>query len=120
MTGVGHAPPGKERICPHCRATILQSASICPVCEHSLRFDPHVAKARVPSFSPLRVEGSVTHPKGGDAWEYSVILSVRNDKGEEISRESVAVGALHADERRTFVLTVEVSTPGEKKIAKGS
>ena len=31
--------PGATRSCPHCKATILESANVCPICRHHLRFD---------------------------------------------------------------------------------
>ena len=31
---------GKTRTCPHCKSTILESSSVCPACQHHLRFDP--------------------------------------------------------------------------------
>jgi hypothetical protein len=40
-----------------------------------------------------------------------VLLSIRNDKGEEIARQMVDVGALQSREQRTFTLSVEVFTP---------
>jgi hypothetical protein len=101
---------GKSRTCPHCRATILQSASICPVCQKSLRWEPHIARHKAPSFSALKVEGTINHPVG-DPWEYSVLLSIRNDRGEEIARHMVGVGAIRPHEQRTFTLSVEVFTP---------
>ena len=33
------ATVGKTRSCPHCRATILESAAVCPACRHHLRFE---------------------------------------------------------------------------------
>lgn len=104
------AAAGKSRTCPHCRATILQSASICPVCQKSLRWDPHVGRHKSPSFSALKVEGTINHPVA-DPWEYSVLLSIRNDRGEEIARQMVDIGALQSREQRTFTLSVEVFTP---------
>ncbi len=64
-----------------------------------------------PSFSPLKVEGTIRHPAIGETWEYSVMLRVRNDRGEEVSRQVVGVGALQPTEQRTFTLEVEVFTP---------
>ena len=29
---------GRTRVCPHCKATILESAAVCPQCKHHLRF----------------------------------------------------------------------------------
>ena len=115
MSVTSQGVAGKSRICPHCKATILQSASICPVCEHSLRFDPHGGKTALPSFSPLRVEGTIRHPAVGEAWEYSVLLSIVNDRGEEVSRQVVGVGALSPNEERKFRLAVEVFTPRAPK-----
>ncbi len=114
MSATLQGAPGKSRVCPHCRAEILESASICPACKHHLRFDPHRAKLTAPSFSPLRVEGTIRHPSG-EPWEYSVMLIIRNDRGEELSRQVVGVGALRSDEARTFSLSVEMFTPGAGK-----
>lgn len=107
---------GKTRICPHCKSTILESASICPACKHHLRFDPKaVAEQRAQAtFSALRVEGAFRHPPAGDAWEYSIVISVRNDRGEEVSRQVVGVGALGANEGRSVTLSVDVYKPPEK------
>ncbi len=54
------------------------------------------------------------HPERGGDWEYSVVLAIRNERGEEISRQVVGVGALRPAESRTFTLSVEVLTPGGK------
>ena len=101
---------GATRTCPHCKATILESASVCPGCKGHLRFDAGAA-ARVPNMTPLRVEGSIRHPSGGGAWEYSMVLTIRNARGEEIARKLVGVGALQPDEQRTFTLSVEMFAP---------
>ncbi len=45
------------------------------------------------------------------------MLSIRNDRGEEIARQVVGVGALHPAERRTFTLAVEVFTPADARAA---
>ncbi len=108
------AAPGKTRTCPHCRATILDSATVCPGCNHHLRFDSSGAGQRVqPAATPLRVEGTVRHPANGASWEYSVVLAIRNDRGEEIARQVVGVGALQPGDARTFSLAVEVFKPAE-------
>jgi len=65
-----------------------------------------------PRFSALNVEGTLRHSERGGDWEYSVVLSIRNERGEEISRQVVGVGALRPAEARTFTLAVEVATPG--------
>ncbi len=105
---------GKTRTCPHCRATILDSATVCPSCHHHLRFDAAGAGQRVlPAAVPLRVEGTLRHPANGGAWEYSVVLAIRNDRGEEIARQVVGVGGLQPGDARTFSLAVEVFKPAE-------
>jgi hypothetical protein len=98
---------GKTRTCPHCKATILESLSICPGCLHHLRFDQEAAKRQVAATSAMRVEGIIRHPPLEEAWEYFVVLSIRNDRGEEVTRQVVSVGALQGAEKRTFSLSVE-------------
>lgn len=114
MSGTRPAVAGATRSCPHCRAKILESASVCPACRHHLRFDPGAARRAEPTIVPLKVEGTIRHPSVGESWEYSVLLSIRNDRGEEIARQVVGVGALHPDEARTFSLAVEVFAAGDK------
>jgi hypothetical protein len=112
------AAPGRTRTCPHCKATILESASICPACHHHLRFDPKaiVERRQQATHSALRVEGSFKHPEeGSSAWEYSVVISIRNDRGEELVRRVVGVGALQANEGRTVTLSVDVFAPDRAK-----
>jgi hypothetical protein len=105
---------GKTRICPHCKSTILESASVCPACQHHLRFDPAAAAIRAQqTTTALRVEGTVRHPPEGEAWEYSMVLSIRNDRGEEIDRKLVGVGAMRPGEQRTFALSVEIVAAGD-------
>jgi len=103
--------PGKTRTCPHCKATILESLSICPGCLHHLRFDSEAAKRQVAATSALRVEGMIRHPSLEEAWEYFVVIAIRNDRGEEIARQVVNVGALQGAEKRTFTLSVDVLPP---------
>ena len=109
--------PGKTRICPHCKTTILESASVCPGCNHHLRFGPNssVVSRAQPSFSALRVEGAIRNPEGVDSWEYSVVVSIRNDRGEEVARKVVGVGALDPRESRTVTVSVDVFTPRAPK-----
>ncbi len=103
---------GETRVCPHCRATILASAMVCPACRHHLRAgDKVTAGASRLTLHPFRVEGRVLSAMGSSAWEYAVVLSIRNDRGEEIGRQVMGVGATHGDEARTFTLDVEVYVP---------
>jgi hypothetical protein len=102
---------GKTRVCPHCKTTILESAGICPACQRYLRFDGASEPRAEADLSPLRVAGTIRHPEGANPWEYSVVFSVRNERGEEITRQVVGVGALNPGEERSFSLTVEVFQP---------
>ena len=108
---------GKTRICPHCKTTILESASVCPGCHHHLRFDPNsnIESRTQPTFTALRVEGAFRNPEGVDSWEYSVVVSIRNDRGEEVARKVIGVGALAPGEGRTMTLSVDVFAPGGAK-----
>ena len=103
--------PGKVRTCPHCRATILESASVCPACRHHLRFDPKAPQHEWATFVPLRIEGKLQHSDAGEPWEYSVVLAIHDERGDEITRQVLGVGALKPTEQRTFTLEVEVLTP---------
>lgn len=60
-----------------------------------------------PSFTALKVEGTIRPPVSGQAIEYSMIMSIRNERGEEVARQIVGVGALSPSESRTFTLSVE-------------
>jgi hypothetical protein len=108
---VNSRTPGKTRSCPHCRATILESANVCPGCRHHLRSGQSASESVFPSFTALNVEGTIKPPAAGQAWEYSMIMSIRNERGEEVARQIVGVGALMPSEERTFTLAVEVFTP---------
>jgi len=110
MTTARLANPGKTRVCPHCRSEILASASVCPACRHHLRFGLNADQQSLKTFSALAVEGTLTHT-GPTAWEYAVVVSVRNERGEETARQVVNVGALQPADKRTFSLSVEVFTP---------
>jgi hypothetical protein len=104
------ANPGKTRVCPHCRSEILASASVCPACRHHLRFGLNADQQALKTFSALNIEGTVTHT-GPTAWEYAVVVSVRNERGEETARQVVSVGALQPADQRHFSLSVDVYTP---------
>jgi hypothetical protein len=103
---------GRTRNCPHCRAQILESASICPGCKGHLRFDSAQLRAvEKQARIAWQVEGTIAPDGLGVGTEYSVVISVRNEKNQELARHVVNVGALAGDQRRTFNLAVEVSEP---------
>ena len=103
---------GKTRVCPHCKATILESAPICPQCHHHLQFGAAVYPAKKqPGFSALHVQGAIKNNESAADWEYSVVLTIQNERGEELSRQVVGVGALRPTEVRNFTLSVDILTP---------
>jgi len=111
MTTVRRTPAGATRTCPHCRAVILQSTSVCPSCRKHLRFQPGASGASSPTFSPLRVEGAIRNPDRADAWGDAIVVSITNDRGGEGSRQGVGGGAIPPPEPRKFTCSVEVFTP---------
>ena len=119
MSPVRESVAGATRHCPHCRATILESAVRCPKCQHHLRFDSGAAARALRTTTPLRVEGVVRHTSGGEAWEYAVLVTIRNERGEEVARQVMGVGALGTGEERTFTLAVELYTPDERNGGSG-
>ncbi len=113
MSAVRQGTAGATRTCPHCKATILDSASVCPACRGHLRFEPGTAQRE--STTPLSVEGTIRQPVTGGSAEYSVLLSIRNARGEEITRQVLGVGALRPGDERTFSFTVEMSATSDTK-----
>src|SRR3546814_16933047 len=89
------------------KTTILESSSVCPSCRHYLRFDSPDAQPSK-TITPLHVEGKIRHPSEGGAWEYSVVLTIRDDEGNEIAHQVVGVGAMHPGEALPFRPDVEV------------
>lgn len=102
---------GATRKCPHCRQIILESSKVCPACRHHLKFGPGEKAVAAPTFSPLRVEGTIEHPDPAEPWEYSILVSVLDDDGAEIARHVAGVGVLRASDRRSFAVAVEISVP---------
>jgi uncharacterized protein YbaR (Trm112 family) len=109
MSTVRPGTAGATRVCPHCKATILESASVCPACRGHLRYDEAALQREKTRISPLTVEGTLSPPAGDTAFEYSMVLSIRNERGEETTRQVIGVGALYPDELRTFTLQVEMT-----------
>ena len=101
--------PGATRTCPHCKATILESASVCPACRGHLRYDDAAIARAKTAIQPLQIEGTMTPPDGDTIYEYSMVLSIKNERGEEVTRQVIGVGALQPDEKRTFSVAVEMT-----------
>ena len=106
------APVGEAWSCPHCGQRILRSAVNCPACQRRLRFDTGTA-AQAAAICPLRVEGTIQHPPSETAWEYSVLVQVRDAQGAVVAKHVVGVGAIPPGDIRTFTLQVEMRGPEE-------
>jgi hypothetical protein len=100
--------PGATRACPHCKEIILESAAVCPACRHHVRFDAAAAVEEAAIPSPLRIEGSIRQPADVSTWEYTVVVTIKDDRGQEIARKLIGVGAMAPNEQRTFTLAVDV------------
>ncbi len=111
MNNVRRGAPGTARTCPHCKATILDSATTCPACRHHLRFESALATDGVAS-TALSIEGTIRQPPGSMAGEYSIVLAITDGRGRELSRQVIGVGALKPDDERKVSLSIEVFTPG--------
>jgi hypothetical protein len=106
--------PGAVRECPHCKESILESAAVCPSCRHHLRFDDGTASLAATGHTPLHIEGSFRNPADNTDWEYSLIVTIRNERGQEIARKLIGVGALNPNEQRSFSLSVEMAPSNAK------
>ena len=82
------AAVGKTRSCPHCRATILESAAVCPACRHHLRFE-HRRGEQLPQAAS------------------QVALKVSG----QFARKVIGVGGLAPGEERKVELSVEIFDP---------
>ncbi len=118
MSSLFSGNPGATRECPHCRETILLSAGVCPACRHYLHFDAGADSSQAPAATPLRIEGSIRHPPDGEPWEYTVIVSICNDRNVEIAHKLIGVGAMNPNEQRTFTLSVEAVSAKVKGLGK--
>ena len=98
---------GATRTCPHCKAVVLQSANVCPGCQHHLRFNVANSEPQAAGHSAMRLEGSIQHPSRG-ASEYCVVVSITNEQGEKIARSVVGVGALQPGERHQYSFSVDL------------
>jgi hypothetical protein len=101
------AEPGRTRSCPHCKSTILESADVCPACHHHLRFGADRRSARTRTETLFRIEGVVRPPDASEPCEYDVVVALYDEKGVELAREVVHVGALRAPASRKCVVSID-------------
>ena len=116
MSAVRPGTAGAPRTCPHCKTTILESSSVCPACRGHLKFDAPAVDAAL-RFVPLKVEGTINAVDDG-AFEYTMVVVIRNERGEEIGRHVAGVGAVFPGESRSFDVSVEAvpAGPGKRRL----
>ena len=101
--------PGATRVCPHCKATVLESAAVCPGCRHHLRFGSPGQSVEAPeSYCALSVDGTIAHTQAAEPCEYCIVLDVRDERGTQLTRQVVGVGVLQSGERRRLNVSVEM------------
>ena len=105
MNAARQGTTGATRTCPHCKATILESSAVCPACRGHLRFDAPAVDA-AERFVPLQVEGTINASADG-AFEYTMVVVIRDQAGKEIGRHVAGVGAVFPGESRSFSVSVE-------------
>jgi len=99
---------GATRVCPHCKAVVLQSANICPGCQHHLRFNSSNAEPQAEAVSAMRIEGTIRHAERDESCEYCVVIAITNERGEKIARHVVGVGALQPGEAHKYSFSVDL------------
>jgi RNA polymerase subunit RPABC4/transcription elongation factor Spt4 len=115
MSSVRPGNLGATRVCPHCKATVLENSAVCPGCRHHLRFNTGTQVVTDDTYSALDVEGTIRHRVASDPCEYCVVLDVRNERGEQVVRQVVGVGVLQPGEARHLHVAVDM-LPVRKEI----
>jgi hypothetical protein len=108
------AAVGKTRSCPHCRATILESAAVCPACRHHLRFEHRRGDEQAPQAASqvaFKVSGEFGRQAASGPGEYHVVVVIRDASGAELARKVIGVGGLAPGEERKIDLSVEIFDP---------
>ncbi|HEX2790489.1 MAG TPA: hypothetical protein VHN17_08680 [Steroidobacteraceae bacterium] len=107
MSSLRSGTPGATRVCPHCKATVLETAAICPGCRHHLRFSAEATQAAADEgYCALSVDGSISHKVSSEPCEYFVVLDIRDERGEQLARQVVGVGVLQPGELRHLHVSV--------------
>jgi hypothetical protein len=108
---------GETRQCPHCRATILASATVCPGCSHHLRFGPQApagAAKAAENVTAFRIEGAFNNGGSDAKREYSVIVAIKNDRGEVMARQVIGVGVVGPGDTRNVSLWVDMQPDAKR------
>jgi len=125
MSSVRPGNLGATRVCPHCKATVLENSAVCPGCRHHLRFNTGTEVVTDDNYSALDVEGTIRHKVATEPCEYCVVLDVRNERGEQVVRQVVGVGVLQPGESRRLhvavdMLPVRARTPAQSSAPRQS
>jgi len=100
---------GATRVCPHCKATVLENSAVCPGCRHHLKFNSSSTQVVTEEgYCALDVDGTIKHKVSSEPCEYCVVLDVRNERGEQVVRQVVGVGVLQAGESRRLHVAVDM------------
>jgi hypothetical protein len=100
---------GATRVCPHCKATVLESAAVCPGCRHHLKFNTGGAQDVVSEgYSALSIDGTIAPKETGGPCEYCVVLDIRDERGQQVMRQVLSVGVLRFGEARHVNVSVEM------------
>lgn len=104
---------GGTRTCPHCKATILESAIVCPGCRHHLRFGNEAAEqaAAQERRTAWQVEGTLEPLPDEPEIEYCIVVTVKDQAGNEVARQVVDVGGLRRQDQRHFTVSIEATPP---------
>lgn len=108
MSAVRPGSVGATRTCPHCKATVLLSANVCPACQHHLRFNASQAEPEPERIQALNVEGTVAVPSTQGPCEYCVVVAIHNSRGEKIARQVIGVGVLQPGDPHKYRFSVEL------------
>jgi hypothetical protein len=108
MSAVRPGSPGATRVCPHCKATVLESAAVCPGCHHHLRFSGSGAPNPDETYSALSVDGTISHQASGEPCEYCIVVDVRSERGEPLVRQVVGVGVLQPGDLRRVNVSIDM------------
>lgn len=121
MSSVRPGMPGATRVCPHCKSTVLESAAVCPGCRHHLRFNAGNSQfAADESYRALSIDGTIAHKVGVEQCEYCVVIDIRNERGEQVIRHVVGVGALQPGELRRLNVAIDMMPVRVQAAAKTS
>jgi hypothetical protein len=107
MSSIRSGSPGATRVCPHCKATVLETAAICPGCRHHLRFSADASLATVDAgYTALSVDGNISHKVSTEPCEYFVVLDIRDERDQQLARQVIGVGVLQPGEQRRLNVSV--------------